>query len=47
MRPGKRPRTSCAKAGVRLGETYPEPIVDHGMARKRALAAYDEIKASR
>jgi deoxyribodipyrimidine photo-lyase len=29
-----------ARAGVRLGETYPKPIVDHGKARERALAAY-------
>ncbi|MEM9711667.1 MAG: deoxyribodipyrimidine photo-lyase [Actinomycetota bacterium] len=27
-------------AGVTLGETYPEPIVDHGAARDRCLAAY-------
>lgn len=31
-------------AGVTLGETYPHPIVDHGKARKRALAAYDAVK---
>jgi deoxyribodipyrimidine photo-lyase len=29
-----------AAAGVRLGETYPEPIVDHAMARARALEAF-------
>jgi deoxyribodipyrimidine photo-lyase len=34
------------KAGVHLGETYPEPIVDHGDARKRALAAFEKIKDS-
>ncbi|WP_421858789.1 cryptochrome/photolyase family protein [Oceanicaulis sp.] len=34
------------KAGVHLGETYPEPIVDHGEARKRALAAFEKIKDS-
>ena len=28
-----------AQAGVRLGETYPEPMVDHAAARQRALAA--------
>ena len=33
-----------AKAGVRLGETYPEPVVDHQTARNRALAAYQQIK---
>ena len=32
-------------ANVRLGETYPAPIVDHRAAREAALAAYAEIKA--
>jgi deoxyribodipyrimidine photo-lyase len=32
------------QAGVRLGEDYPLPIVDHAMARKRALAAYASLK---
>jgi deoxyribodipyrimidine photo-lyase len=32
-------------AGVRLGQTYPRPIVDHDAARKRALAAYAEMRA--
>lgn len=31
-------------AGVRLGHTYPEPIVDHDMARKRALGALEATK---
>lgn len=29
-----------AEAGVTLDETYPLPIVDHGVARRAALAAY-------
>lgn len=33
-----------AAAGVALGKTYPEPIVDHKMARARALAAYAETR---
>ncbi len=33
-----------ADAGVRLGNTYPRPIVDHGEARDRALAAFEEMK---
>lgn len=33
-----------ASAGVRLGQTYPEPIVDHGLARQRALAAYAKTR---
>lgn len=28
------------RAGVRLGETYPTPVVDHDAARKRTLARY-------
>ena len=33
-----------AGAGVRLGETYPKPLVDHAEARKRALAAFEAVK---
>lgn len=33
-----------ASAGVTLGETYPQPIVDHKAARERALAAYAKTK---
>ncbi len=32
--------STLAAAGVRLGETYPAPIVDHAEARARALAAF-------
>jgi deoxyribodipyrimidine photo-lyase len=32
------------KAGIALGETYPNPIVDHAAARDRALKAYNAIK---
>lgn len=38
------PADVLAAAGVTLGETYPAPIVDHGEARSRALAAYDVVK---
>jgi deoxyribodipyrimidine photo-lyase len=31
-------------AGVRLGETYPWPIVDHRTARAEALAAWRQLK---
>lgn len=31
-------------AGVTLGKTYPQPIVDHAEARARALAAYASIR---
>jgi deoxyribodipyrimidine photo-lyase len=33
-----------AEAGVKLGETYPRPIVDHDAARQRALAAFASIR---
>ena len=33
-------------AGVVLGKTYPEPIVDHKAARERALAAYKKTRSS-
>ncbi|WP_367197456.1 deoxyribodipyrimidine photo-lyase [Amorphus sp. 3PC139-8] len=42
--PWRAPENALKKAGVVLGETYPKPIVDHGRARKRALAAYENIK---
>lgn len=32
-----------ARAGVRLGETYPHPIVDHAAARARALDAFAKV----
>ncbi len=38
------PRGLLKAAGVRLGDTYPEPIVDHAAARARALAAYASLK---
>jgi deoxyribodipyrimidine photolyase len=30
-----------------LGRDYPHPIVDHAMARRRAIAFYEEARASR
>ncbi|MCK6486492.1 MAG: DNA photolyase family protein [Phycisphaerae bacterium] len=33
-----------AAAGVKLGENYPQPIVDHGFARQRALGALARIR---
>jgi deoxyribodipyrimidine photo-lyase len=34
-----------AGAGVTLGKTYPQPIVDHRKGRERALKAYEKIRA--
>ena len=42
--PWDAPQHALAAGGVRLGETYPEPIVDHSEARARALAAYDVVR---
>lgn len=44
--PWEAPTDVLAEAGVELGEDYPRPLVDHGEARKAALAAYEEIKAT-
>jgi deoxyribodipyrimidine photo-lyase len=32
------------EAGIALGQTYPKPIVDHALARNRALAAYNATR---
>lgn len=32
--------STLANAGVTLGATYPHPIVDHDVARRRALDAF-------
>ena len=39
-KPWKATREQLAACGIRLGETYPEPIVEHDAARTRALAAF-------
>lgn len=39
-RPWEAPKLVLLEAGVKLGENYPEPIVDHKFARDRALAGY-------
>lgn len=31
-------------AGITLGKTYPHPIVDHGVARDRAMEAFQRLK---
>ncbi len=33
--------------GVELAKNYPEPIVDHAMARKRAIDFYERARGSR
>lgn len=39
-KPWDAPTSVLREAGVKLGETYPLPIVDHAKARARALEAY-------
>jgi deoxyribodipyrimidine photo-lyase len=43
-KPWEAPPMERQLAGVVLGKTYPEPIVDHAEARRQALAALDSIK---
>jgi deoxyribodipyrimidine photo-lyase len=42
--PWTAPDRVLAEAGVRLGSSYPAPIVDHKQARQRALDAFQQIK---
>ncbi|MBE0564544.1 MAG: FAD-binding domain-containing protein, partial [Krumholzibacteria bacterium] len=42
--PWEAPPPVLAAAGVSLGRTYPAPIVDHAVARARALDAWERIK---
>ncbi|MFC7052801.1 cryptochrome/photolyase family protein [Hansschlegelia quercus] len=44
--PWEAPGEVMRAAGVTLGKTYPEPIVDHYVARDRALAAFAKLKAA-
>jgi deoxyribodipyrimidine photo-lyase len=43
-RPWEAPPELLESCGIELGRTYPRPIVDHAMARQRALGAYASIK---
>jgi len=42
--PWTAPTHILAQAGVKLGETYPKPIVDHKAAREKALAGYKKSR---
>ncbi|WP_428540347.1 cryptochrome/photolyase family protein [Rhodopila sp.] len=44
--PWQAPADALEAAGVRLGETYPNPIVDLAAGRERALSAYADIRSS-
>jgi deoxyribodipyrimidine photo-lyase len=43
-RPWEAPPGVLAKAGLKLGTTYPAPIIDHEAARARALAALARLR---
>lgn len=45
--PWEAPPAALAAAGVRPGDTYPRPMVDHRIARHIALAAYQRMKQRR
>ncbi|MFK8041472.1 cryptochrome/photolyase family protein [Congregibacter sp.] len=45
-KPWEAPATVLEEAGLELGQTYPEPIVDHREARQAALDAYEHIRLS-
>jgi len=46
-RPFEAPKDVLAAAGVKLGQTYPVPVVEHGAARGRAMRSYEAIKGNR
>jgi len=43
-RPWEAPVPVLERARVKLGETYPHPLVPHGAARERALAAFRSLR---
>jgi deoxyribodipyrimidine photo-lyase len=45
-KPWDAPTEVLEKAGVTLGKTYPQPVVDHRQAREAALAAYASIRGN-
>jgi deoxyribodipyrimidine photo-lyase len=44
--PWTAPALVLREAGVRLDETYPNPIVDHAQARQRALNAFQSLQST-
>ncbi|HEX2527312.1 MAG TPA: deoxyribodipyrimidine photo-lyase [Geminicoccus sp.] len=44
--PFEAPEQVLHEAGVTLGKTYPRPVVDHGLARDRALRAFRAMRAA-
>ncbi|MCE3235136.1 MAG: phrB [Vampirovibrio sp.] len=44
--PWTAPDSVLRQAGIQLGNTYPEPMVDHGTARNQALKIYKQLPVS-
>ncbi len=44
--PFQAPKEALKAAGVVLGQTYPEPVVDHARARQAALEGYEAVRAA-
>jgi deoxyribodipyrimidine photo-lyase len=42
--PSRAPEDLLVRAGVKLGQTYPQPLVSHAIAREVALEAYQRIR---
>jgi deoxyribodipyrimidine photo-lyase len=42
--PWAAPAAVLEDARIRLGETYPEPLVDLAQSRRHALAVWDDVK---
>jgi len=46
FKPWEAPNNVLADFRLRLGATYPRPIVDHAKARDAALAAFEKIRGN-
>jgi deoxyribodipyrimidine photo-lyase len=46
FKPHEAPNNVLADLHIRIGRTYPKPIVDHAAAREAALAAFAKIRGS-
>jgi deoxyribodipyrimidine photo-lyase len=44
--PWNAPNEVLDTAGVRLGDNYPQPMVDHAAARAEALAAFKQLRGA-
>ena len=45
--PWRAPGVVLDEARIKLGENYPRPVVDHDLARREALAAFEQIRRSK